>query len=473
MARYRVLLDRTWQLTPNIINGEVTGFLKKAEPGDHLLIVLSGHGVHSDGKDYLIPEDIHPELSTFVSGCVEIDWRAELEHCSAAQIVFLIDACREGIERDTMGTSAWTSRKVAATLRRKVAYVYACSKAEFARYVRETDTVRDGHDVGTRPRESFSLFSRAVTDVLGGTASTLHEFRTSVQERVDALHLAYGKPGKVQHVRVLTEDGLDGFEIFPPVVPDVATDGEDGVARAWAETVTGHLVWHRTNPALGTTVDILRGFCGRLAGDLARACAEAERVLRGDPWYDRELPRRTAERLGFLLVHHLPERSPLSPTEAALLAVLPFAAQAHWARHAANQGLPEAELSDFLPTFPRLHRRLRTLEPRPGRTGHSLVGVAPLAGAASGRVHRPLPVMRRRRGSDRAGLGAGGALRRPSRAVSERTVHRTSCRPGHHPQHRTRRRAARRPQYRTRTRRPGTARLVSFQGRPCTGRRPG
>ncbi|MFJ6558144.1 caspase family protein [Streptomyces luteogriseus] len=355
------LADPTWQLTPNIINGEITSFLTKAEPGDRLLIMLSGHGVHSEGKDYLVPEDIHPELSTFVSGCVEIDWRAELEHCRAAQIVFLIDACREGIERDTKGTSAWTNRKVAGTLRRKVAYIYACSKAEYARYVRETDTVRDGHEVGTRPRESFSLFSRAVTDLLGGTVSTLREFRPAVQERVDALHSAYGKPGTAQQVRVLTEDDLDDFVLFPPGERDAATDGEDGMARAWAETVTGHVAWQRTNPVLGTTVDVLREYCGRLAGNYARACAEAERGLPEDPWYDRELARRTAERLGFLLVH-LPEQSRLSPTEAALLTVLPFAAQAHWSRHAAHQGLPGAELSNFLPAFPRLHRRLRALE---------------------------------------------------------------------------------------------------------------
>ncbi|MFC5214498.1 caspase family protein [Streptomyces coerulescens] len=356
------LASSPW-FTPNVINGEVTGFLAEAEPGDRLLIVLSGHGVHSEGKDYLVPEDIRPELSTFTSGCVEIDWREELERCRAAQIVFLIDACREGIQRDSMGTSAWTNRKVAATLRRKVAYVYACSKAEVARYVRDTDTVRDVQEASTQPRESFSLFSRTVTELLGSTVSSLREFRQAAQERITALHEAYGKPGAAQHIRVLTEDDHDGFVIFPPVEEGARAVGAE---QAWADAVLCHPVWRRTDPARGASVEALREFCAWLVGAYGRACGEAERALAEDPWYDRELAERTTERLGFLLVH-LPENTPLSPTEAALLAVLPFASQTHWAQHAAQCEVSEEALSDFLHTLPRLHRRLRTLEQDPNR----------------------------------------------------------------------------------------------------------
>ncbi|MCX4906583.1 caspase family protein [Streptomyces sp. NBC_00878] len=357
---HQVRLARAPWFTPNVINGEVAGFLAGAEPGDRLLIVLSGHGVHSAGKDYLVPEDIRPELAAFTDGCVKIDWQDELESSPAAQIVFLIDACREGIQRDTMGdamgTAAWTNRKVAATLRRKVAYVYACSKAQVARFVREKDTVRDGHDVGTEPGESFSLFSRTVTELLGGPAqvSSLREFRPVAQQRIDALHTAYGKPGAAQTIRVLTEDDHADFVLFPLLEQDEVARGTE---RTWTEAVAGHLAWKLTGE---TDVEALKDVCGRLAGRFARACAEAETVLAQDPWYDRELAERTTERVGFLLLR-LAEGTRLSPTEAALLTVLPFAAQAHWARHAARRKLPEDELSTFLQAFPRLRRRLRTL----------------------------------------------------------------------------------------------------------------
>ncbi|WP_330305450.1 MULTISPECIES: caspase family protein [unclassified Streptomyces] len=360
---HQVHLAQAQWFTPNVINGEVTGFLASAEPGDRLLVVMSGHGVHSEGRDYLVPEDIRPELSPFTGGCVEIDWRDELESTRASQVVFLIDACREGIRNDTMSTSAWSIRKVAAALRRKAAYVYACSQAEVARYVRDTDTVRAGHDVGTKPADTFSLFSRTVTDLLAGPVSTLREFKPAAQERIDALHKAYGKPGVPQHVRVLTEDDHDDFTVFPPAE---TTTGLSGAERTWAETVMAHPAWKLTSPARAASVDSLKEVCGLLAGRYGRACAAAEPKIADDPWYDRELADRTTERVGFLLLR-LPEETELSPTEAALLAVLPFATQAHWAQQAARRELPDTELNDFLKSFPRLGRRLRTLEQKPSQ----------------------------------------------------------------------------------------------------------
>ncbi|KJS57690.1 caspase family protein, partial [Streptomyces rubellomurinus] len=84
-------------VTANFVNGEVVGFLARAEPGERLLIGLSGHGTHVDGQDYLVPEDIHPELRPYRSGCIAIDWKQELQETAAAQVLFLVDACRQGI----------------------------------------------------------------------------------------------------------------------------------------------------------------------------------------------------------------------------------------------------------------------------------------------------------------------------------------------------------------------------------------
>ena len=353
--------------SPNTVNAEVTGFLAAAKPGDRLLVVLSGHGVHSDGKDYLVPEDFRPDLpNPITDGCVEIDWRGELESSRAAQVTFLIDACREGLREtgpddDTMGLSQWSNRKVDDTLSRKVAYVYACSQAEKARFVRADETVRDGFDVGTEPGESFSLFSRTVTELLDGPVSTLTEFETAAQDRIDALFEAYGKKGRPQHLRVLSEDDRGRFLLFPPTQ---AATGPVGAERTWAEAVTGHPVWDLTAPA--PAVEALKDYCGRLVAQYARVCAEVEPKVAEDPWYDPELAERTTVRVAFLL-SRVAEGTELSPTEAALLAVLPFAAQTHWVRQAARQDLPTAELDGFLKSFPRLARRLRTLEQGPSR----------------------------------------------------------------------------------------------------------
>ncbi|MFE5214054.1 caspase family protein [Streptomyces sp. NPDC056626] len=151
-----------------------------------MLILLSGHGVHARGRDFLVPEDIQEDTRPFESGCVAIDWRAHLDETPAGRVVFLIDACREGIEQESMGVATvrhWSRQKVGAALRRKVAYVYACSPGQFALFVRSRDKTIDPV-VGVRPGDSFSIFSRSVSDVIaahpGTVALGLQEFQRSV-----------------------------------------------------------------------------------------------------------------------------------------------------------------------------------------------------------------------------------------------------------------------------------------------------
>lgn len=360
---HQVQVAQAPYFTPNVINGAVSHFLTAADQNDRLLIMLSGHGVHDDGRDYLVPQDFDPAMLAAREGCVEIGWGRGLKNTKAAQVVFLIDACREGVSDDTMGTKPWSTGRVATAVRRKVAYVYACGQAQSAYYVRETDRVREGHDVGTEPGETFSLFSRTVTELLAGPVSTLAEFESAAQERVAALHTAYRKPGSPQRVRIRTEENPDDFEVFPPAE---AVAHVQGAERTWTETVTSHHAWTLTDPGLAASVAALKECCGRLTARYARACAAVEPKLAHDPWYDDELAQRTTDRVGFLL-QRLTEDTELSPTEAALLAVLPFAAQAHWAQQAARGDLPEPELDEFLSSFPRLGRRLRTLAQSPSQ----------------------------------------------------------------------------------------------------------
>ncbi|MCX4741418.1 caspase family protein [Streptomyces antibioticus] len=209
------------QVSANYVNGRVIGFLRRARPGDTLFILLSGHGVHAKGRDYLVPEDIDEDTHPFESGCVAIDWREHLDDTPASQVVFLIDACREGIEPQSMGVASvrqWSRQKVSAALRRKVAYVYACSPAQLALFVRPHDLPGDPV-ADARPGDSFSLFSRSVSDVItagtGLAPLTLDTFREAVQDRVTALHRAYHKAGPPQTLRVVTDIPSDSFAFLP------------------------------------------------------------------------------------------------------------------------------------------------------------------------------------------------------------------------------------------------------------------
>ncbi|MFF4503013.1 hypothetical protein [Streptomyces sp. NPDC001401] len=230
------------QVGRNFVNVEMARFLKRARTGDALLVCLSGHGVHSAGQDYFVPEDAHPEIEPFEDGCVAIDWKRDLERSLADHIVILVDACREGIERDAQalsGITGWSRRKVGMALRRKVAYVYACSPGQVARFVGPAERVQEGADCGTRPGESFSLFSRAVSDVLlhHPGALNLSVFQGHVQARVEELHRAYGKTD-LQQLRVVMHAAGDPDD-FTVVGPAPEADGDDAALALSVRTAVG------------------------------------------------------------------------------------------------------------------------------------------------------------------------------------------------------------------------------------------
>ncbi|MFG3254509.1 hypothetical protein [Streptomyces sp. NPDC048172] len=335
--------------TRNFLTAQLTRFLRGASPDDSLLIVLSGHGMHHDGADYLIPEDAEMDVPHFEESCVRIDWSRELELSPAAQVIFLVDACREGVAQDAMsgggppGMRAWGTHEIATNLRRKVAYVYACSPGELALYVRHSD-VAEG--------DSFSLFSRAVSEVVKERpgALDLAAFETAVQERVTALRASYARTRPPQTVRVLTDTDKRTF----PVLPGPTRDAGE---HPWVRVVARHAAWERV-PELWR--DEARSGALTLASRLAESYEEAASALRDDPWHDGELAERTSVRTAFL-VGRMRRDEELSPTEAALIALLPLVSQALWARETATSPLAPS----FVQGYPRLNRRLEGGGPVP------------------------------------------------------------------------------------------------------------
>ncbi|WP_380283193.1 hypothetical protein [Kitasatospora purpeofusca] len=224
---FRVVLPRArGQISSNFVNGEVGRFLRTARRGETVLICLSGHGLHAEGKDYLIPEDLHSGVEPPWSGCVAIDWKHEVERTPAAQVLFLIDACRNGVRQDfKSGTVGWGERDALVVAGRKVAHLYACSAGEFARFV-------GADELGREPGGgSFSLFSRAVLDALLADDGPLNleQLRVAAQSRIEEFHERYGKRGRPQNVRVLTDVDQTEFVVagpaprtaVPPALPDV------------------------------------------------------------------------------------------------------------------------------------------------------------------------------------------------------------------------------------------------------------
>ncbi|MFD8332104.1 caspase family protein [Streptomyces solisilvae] len=351
-------------ITLNFVKDQVSRFLREAKRHDTLFILLSGHGQHFQGTDYLIPEDASFQVHPFADSCVPLDWSKQLNECAAAQVVFLIDACREGIEQDSMSPASvkgWSKGKQAAALGRKVAHVYACSPGQFALFVNDKENVHEGTDVGTTPNDSFSLFSRALTDVVESRTHALHlsEFEEAVQQRIAQLHAAYRKSKPLQRIRVATDVDKRNFAVLPGPTRETRE-------HPWVRAVSGHPAWDRC-----ASGDVIKDVCVALASRLAESYNCAAASLRDDPWHDAELAKRVNDRMEFLTSKLLKDTS-LSSTEAALLALLPFVSQAFWAQESAcrvgiliadeTDRTPESDaFRSFIPGYPRLDRRLRRL----------------------------------------------------------------------------------------------------------------
>ena len=351
--------------TAGTVSGAVDKFLTAARHGDTLLIVVSGHGLHIEGKDFLVPEDA-PDTDSFAENCIEIGWHQQVDRCPAERVVFLLDTCREGMVRDTKsvpGMRRWKPPEIMTALRRKVAYVHACAAPQFARFIRQTDTLQPGYDMGTRQGESFSVFSRAVADVITADphALGLREFSVQVQQRIDDYYRAYGKTSPPQQVKVTCETDADGKDFL--LLPGLERRVE---IHPWVRGVDEY-PWHRTTE--GPARETLREVCRIVADRLARTYEKAVRTLADDPWHDGELAARTHKRLGFL-VGRLGDGVPLSPTESALAYLFPLVNQTFWAQEAAQRAdvLTAAPTPDqvrfhkFAQGFPRLRRRLLALE---------------------------------------------------------------------------------------------------------------
>lgn len=352
-------------ITLNFVKDQVSRFLREARRDDTLFILLSGHGQHFQGTDYLIPEDASFQVHPFADSCVPLDWSKQLSECAATQVVFLIDACREGIEQDSMGPAGikgWSKGKQTAALGRKVAYVYACSPGQFSLFVNDRENVEEDTGLGTTPNESFSLFARAVCDVVGTLPHALHldDFETAVQQRIAQLHAAYRKSKPLQCIRITTDVDKRGFAVLPGPTRETQE-------HPWVRAVTGHPAWDRCSSG-----DSLKEVCIALAGRLAEAYETTAATLHDDPWHDSELAKRAHGRLEFL-TSRLPKDALLSPTEAVLLVLLPFISQAFWAQEATRRAgalkgyeagrTPEEDaLRSFVQRYPRLDRRLRRLK---------------------------------------------------------------------------------------------------------------
>nr|WP_083976025.1 caspase family protein [Herbidospora sakaeratensis] len=302
------------------IRTEVSRFLVTANPGDTLLIYLSGHGAHANNIDYLLPSDADLKWLSLAEVAVPLTaWGTMIDQSSAAGILFVVDACREGFHENTKSAftrTAWAQDKIAKAARRNVAWLFPCSPGEVARYVPS----QSGGG-------SFSLFARAVELAIseGVAPTTLSGLKSQVAAKLSALAMERRLPD--QQVRLAGEVDHDAFVVLPGR-SSVIGDGDD-----WAEAAATHIAWKKTHKGSGSAE--LREDVISVVRRLAAHRWTAAGRLAEDPWHDSRFALRMSERMNFILGSLLDGLS-LSPAEAALLVTAPFVHDTHWAHIVAH-----------------------------------------------------------------------------------------------------------------------------------------
>ncbi|MEV4660890.1 caspase family protein [Micromonospora echinofusca] len=302
------------------IDSAVELFLADAAPGATVLIFLSGHGVHNDGMDFLVPSGAMTRSYNFAERCVAINFDRYVERSQAGDVVVVVDACREGIhvrEKGVASAAQWSRRKTLMAAERRISYLYACSPGERARYV------SDGPN-------AFSLFSRAFSHVLGDrqAPATLDGIVEAIQEALDKLTADYECPR--QRIRVIGEPADDMRIAQRPTRTERELDGE----HPWVVAVREHIAWDRVAERY-ETVDLREGVT-QLTRHLAELHAADLSALAEDPWIDPGFSLRMTARVRWLLATVLnADKLALSAAEAAYLVAFPFLQEAFWTRNAA------------------------------------------------------------------------------------------------------------------------------------------
>lgn len=285
----------------------VSRFLHSGGPEDTLLVYLSGHGFHHNGEDYLVPSDAELHLELHEISVPLTYWKQKIERSHADGVVFLVDACREGVDESMSIThTRWSHDKVRQAARSQVAWIFPCGPGQTSRYVRTDDD---------RVSLPFSLFARSVVNTLNAPVApvTLRQFTDALRETMDLLTEEHDK--MPQDIRLVTsgQSDADQFELFPP---------EKRRRKDWEQAAAAHPAWDRvSSPADGTE---LRSATLALVRGLATHRRAAGRACRSDPWTEEGLfAFRMTDQMIFIL-GQFPNDRVLSQPEAALLVIMPF-----------------------------------------------------------------------------------------------------------------------------------------------------
>ncbi|WP_295433285.1 caspase family protein [uncultured Thiodictyon sp.] len=285
---------------------------RDAEDGETLILYFSGHGGHFQGKDCLVPCDADlRDPQTLGEYLLPVDVIAQAaQNCRAETVLFLVDACREGIKlaAKAIGLVPWNEEDRRLSGGRTLVTVLACARGEVAQFQGDEDT-------------GYSLFTEALCTVLAAShpATRLGDVLEAVNEELGRLVHKLGK--SPQTIWVLGETPADRRALTQTICAAAAGPQAAG-PDPWSDAVRNSRLWpdHSYTGAFKDAAIRLAQVCW-LQRQTVRPC------LPDDPWVDDRLPVRLMSQLR-ALTSQMAADPPLSPAEAALLLLAPLVREA-------------------------------------------------------------------------------------------------------------------------------------------------
>jgi hypothetical protein len=325
------------QMHVQAIEDEIERYVRDAAPGDHLLLVLSGHGFHHDGTDYLVTGPALYDSRRFHSHCLRIEFGTFLRASYAAQLVVAVDACRDPLETYTKSVGdalAWgrgdTGYDDHDATEPRYAHVYACARYGTAGFGFTTEPEVPGRPPVDEENTGFSYFTRALTELAGDPSApgTLAALEPHLDARVRTI-ARQDRGRSDQGVQITYATGKDGLLLFP--AHGAATARRTG-EHLWEREVRRHEAWRRVQPGkLSETerdeaVEQVRAAVARLVGHWGHETDEADAWLadHGDVWRPAGCESRMERFVGTMLHGATGPARDLSLTEAALLVLGPY-----------------------------------------------------------------------------------------------------------------------------------------------------
>jgi hypothetical protein len=323
-----------------VIRNEIRSFLSTVPEGSTALVYFSGHGVHLNGTDYLVPWDapnrIHPGVADdLLPADLARIAGTELDACPATTIVLAVDACRDESDLaktafdDEFGQGAESDAS-----RRRVFTLFACTTDATAGFDKELGA---------------SVFTVALSEAMRAETAvrTLSEVVDYVRERMAALCREYDLPPQEPAYRLDVDGGSGADRVV------CSSPADDPTAAELRRAVTA--LGGQEGLDVGGALDELT----RRSTELIR---ESGRHRLADVWLDPDLPRRTVEAAGVLFDHTAVMRA--APADERLLAAGLLLAVDVTLRHAVAMGDHPAyqrEVDRTSRRYPALDRRRRYL----------------------------------------------------------------------------------------------------------------